>query len=316
MSSIEAIKDGFRVVHRNWQLVLVQLCMVIISFFGFFILVGIPLAVALIIFGIDLTGLRGIKDILSLLSNPSEILSRYFGLVVIILVSFLLYIILVATLGIYVFGGSVAIIGRSLREMALKFSMHTFFSEAKKLFFRMLGFTASIGIIFIAVTFVLGILGGGIAAIVSLAKSQDSTLALFLGVFFSLILVLIAIALILGILSTTIYGAAILYFKGTGPVKSIREAMRYLLRYPNALWLYTILFGGYILVNFFLIFLGYPFKVIPVIGPIISFPYQLISYALQTYLGLVIIGSTFTYYYFTEILSGSQAPPNSLNAIS
>ncbi|MBM4128572.1 MAG: hypothetical protein FJ243_00470 [Nitrospira sp.] len=315
MSSLEAIKDGFRVVHRNWQLVLVHLCMVIINFFGFFIFVGIPLAVALIIFGIDLTGIKGIKDIFDLLRNPSEIISRYLGLIIIIVVSFLIYVLLVATLGIYVLGGSVAIIGRSLRDAALKFSMHAFFSEARRLFMRMLGFTAAIGLILISLTFVLGVLGGGIAAIVSLAKSQDSTLALFLGVFFSLVLILIAITLILVILSTTIYGAAALFFKGTGPVKSIREALRYLSICPNALWLYTILFAGYLIANFFLIFLGYPFRLIPVIGPIISFPYQLMSYALQTYLGLVIIGATFTYYYFTEILGEPQTPPNSLKAI-
>jgi len=112
------------------------------------------------------------------------------------------------------------------------------------------------------------------------------------------------------------YGAAALYFKGTDPVKSVREAIRYLLRHPNALWLYTILFSGYIFISLLLIFFGYPFKAIPVIGPIVSFPYQLISYAFQTYVGLAIIGTTFAYYYSTEILSESQALPNSLNAIS
>lgn len=316
MSSIEAIKDGVRVIHRNWQLLLVNLGMVIVSFIGFFVLVGIPLAVALITFGIDLTGLRGIRDILWILKNPSEIISRYFWLVLIVVVSFLLYIILAAALGIFVFGGSVGIIGRSLRDRALKFSMHSFFSEARGLFLRVLGFTAAIGIILIAFTFALGILGGSIAAIVSIARSQDSTLALFLGVFFSLILILIALTLILGILSITMYGVAALYFKGTGPVKSIREAIRYLLRHPNAFWLYSILFGAYIIMSFLLIFLGYPFKVIPIIGPIISFPYQLISYALQTYVGLAIIGTAFTYYYSTEILSASQTLPNSLKATS
>jgi hypothetical protein len=72
---------------------------------------------------------------------------------------------------------------------------------------------------------------------------------------------------------------------------------------PQAFWLYLILFGGYILISFILVLLGYPFKLIPVIGPILSFPYQLISYVFQTYIGLAIIATIFIYYYSTEIPS-------------
>jgi len=42
---------------------------------------------------------------------------------------------------------------------------------------------------------------------------------------------------------------------------------------------------------------------IPVIGAILSFPYQLISYVFQTYVGLAIIATIFIYYYSTEIPS-------------
>ncbi len=303
MTYIEAIKDGFRLVHRNWQLVLVQLGMVILSSIGFFIIVGIPLAIAFIVFGIDLTGLTNVKEIFRTLKVPSEVISRYLGLLLIVIASLLLYIIMVAMLGIYVFGGSVGVIGRSLRDRPLKFSMHTFFDEARRLFLRLLGLTCIIGIILIAVAFVLGILGGSIAALVSFTQSQDSTLAFFLGTFFSLILIIIALTLILGILSITLYGVASLSFKGTGPLKSLWEAIHYLSRHPTAFWLYTILFAGYILASFLLILLSYSFILIPVIGTILSFPYQLLSYAFQTYLGLAIIATILTYYYSTEIQS-------------
>ena len=301
MTYIEAIKDGFSLVHRNWQLVLVQVGMVIVSTFGFFIIVGIPLAVAFIIFGIDLTRYTEIKDIFRILEAPSGIISRYLGLLLIVIVSFLLYIIMVSMLGVYVFGGFIGVIGRSLRDRTLKFRMHTFFDEAKRLFLRVLGFTAVIGIILIAAAFILGVLGGGIAALVSFAQSQDSTLALFLGAFFSMIMVIIALTLILGILSTALYGVASLFFKGTSPLKSFMEAIHYLARNPLAFWLYTILFGGYILASFLVILLSYSLTLIPVIGTVLSFPYQLISYGFQTYLGLAIIAIVFTYYYSAEI---------------
>jgi hypothetical protein len=303
MTNIEAIKDGFRLINKNWQLVLVQLGMVIISSISFLIIVGIPLAIAFIIFGIDLTGLTDLKDIIKILKEPSDIISRYLGLFFIIIASFILYIILISLFGVYIFGGSVGILGRSLRDITLRFSMHTFFEEAKKLFTRLFGFTAVIGLLVIAAAFILGILGGSIAALVSYAKSQDSTLALFFGTFFSLILIIIALALILGIISITLYGIACLFFKGTGSMKSLKEAVHYLLGHPNAFWLYTILFGGYILASFLLILLSSPFTLIPVIGTILSFPYQLISYVFQTYLGLAIIATILSYYYSTEILN-------------
>lgn len=303
MTYIEAVKDGFRIVHRNWQLVLVQFGMVTVSSIGFFVIVGIPLAIAFIIFGVDLTGLTDVKDIFRTIREPSDVISRYLGLILIVIASLLLYIIMVAMLGIYVFGGSIGVIGKSLMERYLKFSMHTFFVEAKRLFLRLLGFTSIIGIIVIAVAFILGVLGGGVATLVSFAQSQDSSLALFLGTFFSLILIIISIIIILGILSVTLYGIASLSLKDTGALKSLWEAIHYLIRHPAAFWLYTILFAGYILASFLLILLSYSFILIPVIGTILSFPYQLISYAFQTYLGLAVVAAILSYYYSTEISS-------------
>jgi len=305
MGYSEVIKEGFKVVHRIWQLLLVQLGMVVLSGFGFIVLVVIPLAIAFVLFSIDLTGIAGVEDVLKLLKEPSDIISKYFGLVLIVMGSLLMYIVLAATFSIYVFGGSVGVIGKALRDNTLKFSMHIFFSEAKRLFLPMLGFTSVVGVILIATAFVLGVLGGGIVTLVSFVKSQDSTLALFLGLFFSLTLIIIALVFLLIILSITMYGAAALSMKGTGPVKSLKEASNYVLKHPRAFWLYSVLLGGYVLVSFLLILLGYPFDLIPVIGTIISLPYKFISYTFQTYIGLAIIATLFTYYYSTEILSES-----------
>jgi hypothetical protein len=300
MSYVEAIKEGFRLIHRIWQLVLIQLGAVFLSGIGFFIFVGVPLAIAFIIFSIDLTGITG-KEIFQLLKEPSELISKYFGLVLMVITGLLVYILTVVIFGIYIFGGSVGVIGKALGDKNLKFSMHTFFSEARRLFLPMLGFTTIVGIILIVAAFFLGILGGGVVAFISYVKSQDSMLALFLSLFFSMILIVILFFLFLGILSITIYGTAVLSVKGLGPLKSLKDAFNYVMRHSGAFWLYAILFGGYALVSFSLIFLGYPFRLIPVIGALISFPYQLISYIFQTYIGLVIIATLFTYYYSTEI---------------
>src|SRR3989304_1841048 len=145
MVYIEAIKEGFRLVNRVWQLVLVQLSMMFISGIGFFVFVGIPLAVAFILFSIDLTGITE-KDIFQLLKEPSEIISKYFGIVLFVIFGLLIYFLAVITFSIYVFGGSVGVIGRALENKTLKFSMHLFFAEEKRLFLPMLIFTTLVGI--------------------------------------------------------------------------------------------------------------------------------------------------------------------------
>jgi hypothetical protein len=123
MGHIEAIKEGFRLVNRVWQLVLVQLSMVFISGIGFFVFVGIPLAVAFILFSIDLTGITE-KDIFQLLKEPSEIISKYFGIVLFVILGLLIYFLAAITFSIYVFGGSVGVIGRALEKA---FSSHAQF---------------------------------------------------------------------------------------------------------------------------------------------------------------------------------------------
>jgi len=321
MKYIDAIKEGFKLVQRVWQLVLVQLSMMFISGIGFFVFVGVPLAVALILFSVDLTGIIE-KDIFQLLKEPSEIISKYFWIVLFVILGLLIYFLAVITFSIYVFGGSVGVIGKALENKTLRFSMHLFFSEAKRLFLPMLGFTTVVGILLIVVAFVFGILGGGVVALVSFVKSQDSTLALFLSLFFSLILVLFLLTLFLGILSIAIYGIAVLSIKGIGPLKSLKDAFQYIMKRPQAFWLYLLLLGGYILTSFIIVLLGYPFKLIPVIGAVLSFPYQLISYIFQTYIGLAIISIIFIYYHSTEIfrepvveLSAAQTPPQDENMI-
>ena len=307
MTFTDAVKSGFRLVNRNWQLVVVQAGMMLANCLGFFVIVGIPLLIAFVFFGLDLTGIAQTRDIMGLLSHPSELISKYMGLVLLVVVSFLLYLLIVSTVGLFVFAGSIGSVGHAVLEPSLKFSMKLFFAEAKKVFFPLMWFSLVMGLIFIAITFCLGLLGGGVAAIVQSAKSQDSTLALFLGIFFSLVLALFGIVMILGAIAITVYGIAVLFFKAEGAVRSCRKAAVFLWKRQSAFWLYVLLFFAYVIASFILMLFTYPFNLIPIIGTIISFPLQLASYMLQSYIGLAIIATVFIYYYEVEIRK-AEAP--------
>lgn len=301
MTYTDAVKSGFKLINRNWQLVAVQAVMMIANCIGFFIVVGIPLGIAFIIFGLDLTGLAETRDIMGLLRDPSALLSKYMGLVLIVVTSFLLYVLIVTTAGLFVFGGSVGSIGRAVIDPSRKFSMKLFFAEAKRIFFPLMWFSLFMGLVFIVIAFFLGLFGGGAAAIVQSARSQDSTLALFLGIFFSLVLVLFAISVILGAIAVTVYGIAVLFFKTEGALRSFRDAVTFLWNRQSAFWLYVLLFFAYLIASFILMLFTYPFNLIPIIGTLISFPLQLVSYVVQSYIGLAIIATIFIYYYETEI---------------
>jgi hypothetical protein len=293
----EAIRNGFKIVNRNWQLVLIQMGAMFASFAGFFILVGVPLAVAFIIFGLDLTELSRIQDALRTFREPAEMLSKYFTLVVLILSSLLMYLLVVLAIGLFIFGGSIGVITRILEGSDDKFHMKTFVSEGKRLFFPLVGFTTLAGLIFILVAFVLGLFGGAIAAIVTAAKEQEAALALFLGIFFSLILFVVGFVLILVTLSITMYGAAVLASKKEGAARSLKEAVLYLYNHSDALYFYCTLFIGYFIFSFFVWLLSYPMGYIPFIGSMMALLYHLGVYVLQSYLGLVMLAAVFWYYH-------------------
>ena len=107
-----------------------------------------------------------------MLRGPSDILSKYLGLILIVVASFILYILVVSVLGIYLFGGSIGIIGRSIEDKTLKFNIRVFLDQAKRLFLRLLGFTSVIGLIFLLAAFFLGPFGWRNSPIVSFAPEQ------------------------------------------------------------------------------------------------------------------------------------------------
>lgn len=310
MRYTEAIQRGSSIINRNWQLVLIQVGAMFASFIGFFFVVGIPLAIAFIVFGLDLTELSRFEDVFRTFREPSEILSKYFALVLLVLTSLLLYITAVLAVGIFLFGGAIGVIGRSLTGSAEKFQVRVFLSEGKRLFFPLVGFTSLVGLIFILVAFVLGLCGGLISVVVSSAREQEATLALFLGVFFSLILSVIGLTLILLTLSVTAYGSAVMAVKGEGPVNSLKESVRYLYAHSHAFYLYCLVFFGYLFISFMVVSVSYPLGMIPLIGSLLALVYHFGAYVIQSYLGLVLIATLFCYYSSTEVaIAEGQSTP-------
>lgn len=292
MIYIGSIKTGFKVVNRNWQLVLIQVGAMFISLFGFFIFIGIPLAIAFIIFGIDLPNLSRPDDIIGLFKRASDLLSQYLGLAILLFTSLIIYFLSVFVIGVFVCGGSIGTIARTIKTTE-SFHFKTFWTEGKRLFFKLIGFTAIIGAGFL----ILALLGGAISALVSFARGQEAALALFLNIFFSLLLFVIGLGLIIIIPSITVFGTAIIALDGQGPIRAIKNAVQYIYKRPQGIYLYCLIFFAFVIINFALILIGILIGLVPLIGPLLSFLYQLSLYFLQSYLNLVMIATILVYYH-------------------
>lgn len=299
MSYITIIKEGIRTVHRNYQLILIQFISMLLSCIGFFTIVGIPIAIAFIMFGLDFTEILRLKDIVSAFKGSAELLNKYFVMAIVIILSLLVYVTFIVVLWIFTIGGTIGVLKNSIVDKTFKFNLKAFFTEGRLFFLPVFFFSAIIGIVFIFLAFVIGLLGGGASAIIEMAKTKEATLALFLGVFFSLIILSIGIFLIIVILSVTTYGIAHLSFQRLKTIETIKSTVRYIYSQPSSVGFYALLLIGYMVVGFLVILIGSPFTLIPIIGPILSLPYQLITYLIQGYVSLIMLSSIFHYYYKT-----------------
>ncbi|MBF0329544.1 MAG: hypothetical protein HQL10_10345 [Nitrospirae bacterium] len=303
MTYAEALKDGFKTVHKNWQLALIQFLSMIVSFISFFIIVGTPIGIAFILFGLDLTEILKMSDVFSAFRDSAELLKKYFAMAIVIILSLLAYLSFIVVLWTFTFGGIIGVITDNIFDEKQRFSFKIFISDGKRYFFPVFIFSAVIGIIFIVISFVLVILGGISSSIIEIAKSEEVTFALFLGVFFSLILVSAGLFLILVTLAITVYGIATLAFKSTKSFETLKVTIKYLISTPSAIWFYGLLMAGYALVSLLFMLIGSPITFIPFIGPLLAVPYHLLMYLVQGYFGLITIASAFHYYHRTAFIA-------------
>ncbi len=301
MTITEAFKAGFNVINRRWQLVVVQLVLMVVNCLSMFVFVGLPLIIAILLFGLDVSMLAAPDSFMSMVHNPADLLTKYLGMVLIIITSILIYITVASALWLYVCGGTAGVIGRALIDPTSRFSLREFFTEARKMFFPLAWFSSYIALLLIAASVLFAVFGGGTIALVYAARAWGSTLTLFLGYFFSLVAILSMLAAILIFFAVINYGVAGLFFKGRGAIRTFNDTMRFLWNNQNAFWLYALCFFGYIAISFSFMLMVIPFKLIPVVGVVITLPVKILLSVVQSYLGLLVVSVIFAYYFDAEV---------------
>lgn len=293
MLLMTSFKNGINTINKNWHLILVQILTMLLTFTAFFLIVGIPIGIAFVIFGLDFTEILRLRNLESLFVGSAELLNKYFAMALVLFLSLIIYILSVTVLWVFTIGGVAGVIKNHVVEGGEHFSIRMFFREGKNHFFPVLGFSIFTGTLFIIVAFVLGIGGGLARKIIDTARGQEETLAMFLSIFFMLLLISIGLFLIIISLSVTFYGIAYLVFFKKGAFKSIIETFKYLFNKPSSVGFYVLLMLGYLVMSFIVVFVTSPFTLIPVIGAILALPLQILNYTAQSYMSLVMIASMF-----------------------
>ena len=288
--------EAFRIVNRNWQLVFVQLASLFISFISFFVIVGTPIAVAFIIFGLDLTDMLKQQDIAEAIKGSAALFSKYFGIALVILLSLVFYLVFNIMLWIFTIGGTVGIIKDYVVGGIKQFSLKQFYWDGRKFFISMLIFTTVIGLIFTVIAFLLGLMGSSAYSISSSAADSGSKMLIFLSTFLYLLLISAGILLIVVSMALIVFGIANIVFNRMKAVETIKATTSYLYENPFAILFYGLLIFGYASVVFLAVLIGSSFTAIPFIGTIMAFPYQITLYMVQAYMNLVMFAAVFIYF--------------------
>jgi hypothetical protein len=298
VSISEALKEGFSVINRNWQLVLVNLAFSVLSLILLGVMVVLPLVFISVLKGLDLMMLRDIHSLEDLLSSaPASVVS--------VLTVFFIYILVILTAGFYILAGALGVILRSVEDPTQRFSLKGFFQEANRLFWPVLGYSALIGLVGIGVLIGGGILAGAFSILTVYIKNLSQVVA---AVIASMVCIITVVASVVGFfvfLTLTVYGTVAVC---TGPYRgfsALKEAKNFLIAYPQAFWLYLIATGIYCIVAFLLGLIGLPFRFIPY-GFVIYFPYQVFVTAVQGYAAYWILAVAVVYYHAIRIKGVSE----------
>lgn len=295
MTHRETIKEGLRVINWNLPLVLVQIGVMFLSFLLFIMLVGIPVAIAIIYLGIDLVRF---KETLVTVKDPIEFLYKYSGIAIFVVTTFIVYLTAVTGIALFVFGGNIAIIRDSIRDPTKRFSLKHFLKEGKRYFLPLCRLTLLLGISFLIFIFVIGAIIG--VAIILLEPYKNEIMGEFMivmAIILGMTLLLIAFLSFLLLMAFSLYAVIALIIDELRVWKAIKRSFNFIKdNFLQAISFYLLLITCYFVAVIFMTLLNFPFSLIPVIGPIISFPFKIVTYIVQVYLGLVMMASLVSFY--------------------
>jgi hypothetical protein len=286
----ECIREGFNLANKNVQLVFISTAVSIINLISFFIILGLPVIAVLVYLGFDLAQAGDMLP--SILKNPSELVKNYLGVIFLMVTSFVLYLAFTSVLYVYALGGTLGVLKDSAVNIRYKFSMSSFFEEAKINLSRLLGLISLVMLGVIAL-FILFMITGGIAAgVINAVTKSRSMLEMFFSSFALLSIIVFSIVVVFAGLVFGVYSLVVLVTDGKGVVDSMGRTYNFLKQTPEALLFYLILIVGFIAANAVFYGIQIAVSVIPLFVPLV----YIINTVFQSYLAIAVWSLLIVYY--------------------
>jgi hypothetical protein len=287
---IETIKDGFRLANRNLQLVVIRIIVTFINLASLAVFLGVPVLVAIAFLGFDFAHA---KDLLpSIMDNPFDVVSRYLGLIFLLIAALILYMLFSSLIILYSFSGIMGVLRSSAVNTQFKFKVSTFFKEAGKNFSRLFRLLSLVSLISLALIIATLAIGGISAAIMKSVTGAETTIEVFFSSFVTIFIVIMSIIIILASIIFTVFAMVISVVTMEGAMASMSRAYNFIKEKPQSLLFCIVLFVGIITVNAIFFSLQIPMQFMPFMMPLV----YLLNALGQSYLIIVMWSALIMYY--------------------
>ncbi|MBF0556880.1 MAG: hypothetical protein HQK96_20385, partial [Nitrospirae bacterium] len=221
-------------------------------------------------------------------------------LAVVIATIALVYITAASLVALYIYGGSCGMIAGGIRDAGFKFQMRGFFKEGKRFFGPVIGFTTIVGAAALVILLLLAASLFPLKSIINTIEGMSKSVSTFMAILSMMVAAVTFLFFFAGTFAITFYGTAALVFKGAAATQAANEAIRFIFKRPSAFGFYMLCVVIYFAANVMIAGSVFGVVMIPVIGPVMVFPYHLLVQAVQYYMGILFISVLFSYYFSVE----------------
>jgi hypothetical protein len=302
---IESINEGFRLTHRNPQLIYIRIALVFIIIAGFFFMVGLPVIAAGSIIGMDMSHAKEL--FYSFAQDPFDIFSRYIGLLFIILISFMLYLVFASLLHLYILGGTLGELKISALDTRSSFSFSSFLKEARKNLFTLLWLISITTTGFFVLFVLFSILSVAGLVISGTLDGGGVFIQNFLDSFFSLSVMVFGSIISIASLTFIIYSVVVAVVEPDGVLIAIKKTFVFLRERPSAFFFYFILMAGIAVVNILIFALEIPLKMAFDTGLLTIIFLILLNMIFKSYL-IVVMWSCLVVFYIKAVNYRASKP--------
>jgi hypothetical protein len=297
------ITAAARLVHRNPELILIQLMLTVAKVTALLLFVGLPVGAALVGAGVDISEFEDPARVAELFQDPLDLLAQYGTVLVAGLIGLSVYLVFAYGLGVYVLGGSAGVLSRSVLTSWERFRTAVFLGEARRRFWPLVGLTtlAGLGAALVGgAALLVGVLV--LAAVGGVGIGEAGWAGQFLGALAAF--GMIAVVLLAGVLFLVVTGGgiAIVVSRDLRAWDAVREVFSYLDRTPSFVSYVTGLSAMAALVLLGAFMVGAVAGALPGVGLILQMAIAL----LEGYVTLVWLAAVLQYY---ERTSGGTSSP-------